>query len=158
MSHFAIPPLPAGYRLAGASLRDLRAVHRLEQVIFPRDAYPYADLLLLFLSPFGANLKAVAPDGSLAGFIAVTRALNARRGWVVTVGVSPAHQRQGLGAALLAAGEQRLGRREMYLTVREGNHPAIRLYYRTGYTVVRRSPGYYRDGETGLVMRKIVRP
>lgn len=146
--------VPAGYRLRRATLLDVRAVHRMEQLIFPRDAYTFVDLVLLFLWPYGYNLKITAPDGALAGFIAVARALDLSRGWIVTVGVVPAHQRRGVGAALLEAAEHRLRRRFMLLTVREGNTPAIRLYKRTGYQVLRRAPGYYRDGETGLVMQK----
>ena len=58
--------LPPGYTLRRATLRDLRALYRLERLIFPRDAYPYFDLALLFLTPGVINLKIAAPDGSRA--------------------------------------------------------------------------------------------
>lgn len=150
--------LPGGYAIQRATLLDLRAVHRLEQIIFPQDAYPYADLLLLFMWPGILNLKAVAPDGSLAGFVSATRGHLSPRCWIITLGVRPAHQRRGLGASLLAAVEQRVRKSAVRLTVRAGNAPAIRLYHRTGYTVIERRPGYYRDGEAGLIMEKQVRP
>ena len=57
-------PLEAGYALRRATVFDLRAVYRLERLIFPRDAYPYADLFLLFVLPGMLNQKIVAPDGS----------------------------------------------------------------------------------------------
>lgn len=148
--------LARGYALHRATLLDLRALRRLERVIFPRDAYPYLDLALLFVWPGVLNLKVVAPDGSLAGFVSATRGLASQRAWIITLGVNPAHQRHGLGAYLLATAEQRIGRPTMRLTVREGNLTAIRLYERTGYTVIERKWGYYRDGETGLVMEKHV--
>ena len=44
----------------------------------------------------------------------------------------------------------------MRLPVRAGNAPAITLYKRAGYAVIERKPGYYRNGETGLVMERIV--
>ncbi len=147
-------PLAQGYRLRRATLLDLRALHRLETIIFPRDAYPYLDLGLLFLLPGLFNLKITAPDGSLAGFVSCSRGLSRERGWIITLGVNPAHQRRGLGAYLLAICENRLKRPFMRLTVREGNLPAIRLYERTGYHVIEHRWGYYRDGETGLVMEK----
>ncbi|GAB4417870.1 MAG: hypothetical protein Kow00106_13810 [Anaerolineae bacterium] len=150
----AAPDLPPGYTLRRATLLDLRALHRLERVIFPRDAYPYFELALLFLVPRIINLKIVAPDGSLAGFVSASRGLSRERGWIITLGVAPAHQRRGLGAALLAAAEARLKRPFVRLTVRESNLPAIRLYQRAGYTVVARHPAYYRDGEAGLIMEK----
>ncbi len=150
------PDPPArGYTLRRATLLDLRAVHRLERVIFPRDAYPYLDLALMFLIPGIVNLKATAPDGTLAGIVCGVRArLHRDRAWIITVGVVPAHQRRGIGAWLLAAIEARLNRRYTRLTVREGNFPAIHLYQKTGYAVIERKVGYYHDGETGLIMEK----
>lgn len=146
--------LPPGYALRRATLLDLRALHRLERVIFPHDAYPYPDLALLFLVPRIINLKVVAPDGSLAGFVSASRGLSCERGWIITLGVDPAHQRRGLGAALLATAEARLKRAFVRLTVRESNVPALQLYRRAGYTVIERRPAYYRDGEAGLIMEK----
>lgn len=155
--HASPAALAHGYHLRRATLFDLRALHRLEQVIFPRDAYPYLDLALLFLMPGVWNQKIVAPDGSLAGFVSASRAVfTPDRGWIITLGVDRAHQRRGLGAYLLAAAEQRINRQFMRLTVREGNQPAIRLYDRAGYEVVERKMRYYRDGEAGLIMQKLV--
>jgi len=149
--------LARGYVLHRATLLDLRALRRLEGVIFPRDAYPYFDLALLFVWPGVLNLKVVALDGSLAGFVSATRGLASQRAWIITLGVNPVHQRHGLGAYLLATAEKRIGRPYMRLTVREGNVTAIRLYERAGYTVIERKWGYYHDGETGLVMEKHVK-
>lgn len=139
-----------------ATVLDVRAVHHLEQVIFPRDVYPYLDLLTLFLWPGIVNLKITAPDGSLAGFVSGIRALRPTHAWIITIGTARAHQRQGLGTFMLHTIEQRMGRPAMRLTVREGNQPAIRLYQHTGYTTIQRKAGYYRDGEAGLVMEKPV--
>lgn len=151
-------PAALGYRLARATLHDLRAVHRLERVIFPYDAYTYPDLVVLFLFPGVRNLKVVAPDGSLAGFVSAGPARVRRRGWIITLGVAPEHQRRGIGRWLLHAAEQRLGRPEMRLTVRASNTPAITLYKQVGYTLIERKPGYYRNGETGLVMERKINP
>ncbi len=135
---------------------DIRALHALESRIFPKDAYGYLDLLILFLCPGITNLKVVAPDGSLAGVISGIRAIDPQRAWIITIGTNPAHQRRGIGAFLLHTMEQRIGRNFMRLTVRAGNFPAIRLYETTGYATVEHKHGYYRDGETGLIMEKHV--
>jgi ribosomal protein S18 acetylase RimI-like enzyme len=37
--------------------------------------------------------------------------------------------------------------------VRSSNSVALQFYERRGFTAVRRAPGYYEDGEEGLVMR-----
>lgn len=147
-------PAAQGYRLRRATLLDLRAVYRLERAIFPLDAYTYLDLAVLFIFPGMRNLKVVAPDSSLAGFVSAGPARVRRRGWIITLGVAPAHQRRGIGRWLLDEAERRMGRPEMRLTVRASNAPAITLYRRAGYGVVERKPGYYRDGETGLVMER----
>jgi ribosomal-protein-alanine N-acetyltransferase len=144
-----------GFALRRATLFDIRAVHRLERVIFPRDAYSYLDLALVFLVPGIINLKIVDPDGQLAGFVSGIRAQFTRdRSWIITIGVALAHQRRGLGSWLLVAAEARLKRPCVRLTVREGNLPAVRMYERAGYRVVERKRGYYRDGEAGLIMEK----
>jgi ribosomal protein S18 acetylase RimI-like enzyme len=148
--------LAQGYTLRRATLFDLRALYRLEAMIFPRDAYPYLDLALMFVWPGIINIKVVTPDGSLAGFASCARGLSPERGWIITLGVAPTHQRCGLGAYLLAVCEQRLKRPFVRLTVRQGNTPAIRLYERTGYKTIEHRWGYYRDGETGLIMEKQV--
>ncbi|MBI5961114.1 MAG: GNAT family N-acetyltransferase [Chloroflexi bacterium] len=150
--------LAQGYSLRRATLFDLRQIHRLEQVIFPRDAYPYLDLGMLFIWPGVINLKITAPDRSLAGFLSATRGLSPERAWIITVGVSPAHQRRGLGAYLMVMTERRIHRPYVRLTVREGNLTAIRLYEKLGYTIIDRKISYYRDGETGLIMQKRVPP
>jgi ribosomal protein S18 acetylase RimI-like enzyme len=152
----ATDPRAAGYAVRRASLRDIRTVHRLERVIFPRDAYPYFDLALLFLLPNIVNLKVVAPDGTLAGLVSAARVPWRDRGWIITLGVAPSHQRRGLGRWLLDAAEQRLRKHTVRLTVRERNVPAITLYRRCGYAITERKWAYYRDGETGLVMEKHV--
>ena len=146
--------LAQGYTLRRATLLDMRALHRLEGVIFPLDAYPYFDLTLMFIWPGVINLKIAAPDGSMAGFASCTRGLSRERGWIITLGIAPAHQQRGLGAYLLDVCEKRLKRPVVLLTVREGNTPAVRLYQRAGYQTIERKWGYYRDGETGLVMEK----
>lgn len=146
--------LAQGYTLRRATLLDMRALHRLEGVIFPLDAYPYFDLTLMFIWPGVINLKIAASDGSMAGFASCTRGLSRERGWIITLGIAPAHKQRGLGAYLLDVCEKRLKRPVVLLTVREGNTPAVRLYQRAGYQTIERKWGYYRDGETGLVMEK----
>ena len=38
--------------------------------------------------------------------------------------------------------------------VRGSNAVALQFYERRGFTAVRRAPGYYEDGEEGLLMRR----
>ncbi len=142
-------------RIGPLTLRDIRAMHRLERDIFPKDAYPYPDLALLLLWPRVVNLKASGPSGDLWGIASLSLPLlPASPAWVVTLGVAPAQQRRGIGGELLTALEARTHAPRLRLTVRRGNTPAIELYHKMGYTVQRIGTRYYPDGEDGLIMEK----
>jgi len=156
MAQAEVPPPPEadGYRLAFASPFDLRAIHRLERIVFPGEAYGYLDLLMLLLAPGMVNLKIVAPDSTLVGFVSGGRLFRVGRTWIMTIGVHPAHQRRGLGRWLLEACESLLPDRTIYLTVRTDNHRAITLYRLNGYREVGIKPGYYGNGQPGIEMRK----
>lgn len=132
---------------------DLGAIYRLEQSIFPQDAYPYADLLILLSTPGMINLKAITADKSVIGFVAFTGSgLRLRPAWIITVGVARAWQNQGVGSALMAAIHSRSRAKRIRLTVRVGNAPAIHLYEKLGYQHIKRHKSYYRNGEDGLIM------
>lgn len=143
------------FQIAPARLFDLPAVHRLERACFSRDAYDLLTLLGLFLNPAVRRLKAVAREG-LVGFVAGECQPRAGHAWIVTIGVLPAFQGQGIGRALLLAAETEMKVSRVRLTVRRSNTRAISLYTRCGYRWVTTSRGYYHDGEDGLIMEKEV--
>jgi ribosomal-protein-alanine N-acetyltransferase len=65
---------------------------------------------------------------------------------LLTLGVLPAMQRQGYGAALLGELMARAKARQaqrMVLEVRAGNRPALALYDRLGFVEIGRRRGYY---------------
>ncbi len=142
-----------------ASLMDLAGIWRLERACFNRDAYDLVTLLTMTLTPRLANLKVVA-DGRLIGYSASDLRSREGTGWIVTIGVHPAHQGRGIGARLLASSEDamRPTMRCARLTVRRSNARAIHLYERGGYKWITTYTRYYADGEDGLVMEKILTP
>lgn len=142
------------YHIVPATGRDLWAVRRLERAAFGRDAYPWYEILGLLTMPGLVRLKAVDGRGELVGFVAGDPQMADRVGWVITIAVDAAHRRRGVGRRLLAACEAALAMPVVRLTVRVSNVGAIALYERCGYVHRSRWPGYYRDGEDGLVMEK----
>jgi ribosomal-protein-alanine N-acetyltransferase len=78
---------------------------------------------------------------------------------VLTLGVAPAEQRRGLGAALLRdllGAAERGGAREVYLDVRADNPVAQRLYARHGFVAVGVRRRYYQpSGTDAVVMRRV---
>jgi ribosomal-protein-alanine N-acetyltransferase len=143
-----------GYRVARATPLDVRRLRRLEREVFPKDAYSLLELTLLTLTPYIRNYKILAPDGNLVGFVSGSPSLSGNPGWIITLGIAAAYQRQGLGRFLLGWCESRLNAQRIRLTVRAGNLPAIGLYEQCGYVHVRRRLRYYPDGEDGLEMEK----
>lgn len=76
---------------------------------------------------------------------------------LLTLGVAPALQGQGLGGALLAAvleaaRDQGAGR--LFLEVAAGNMPARRLYESVGFEMIGMRRAYYRNGDDAIVMAR----
>ena len=138
-----------------ASLRDLGALRRLEQVCFEKDAWPLLDLIAVLTWPDVIKLKAVE-GGEMIGFVAGDPHPSEGASWIATIGVDPRYQRRGIGRALLHACEERTKFPRMKLTVRMSNQSAISLYEKEGYRSVDIWKRYYNDGEDGLVMEKIL--
>ncbi|MEP7288945.1 MAG: GNAT family N-acetyltransferase [Chloroflexota bacterium] len=145
---------PEDYTVSAATIRDAHAIRRLEQIVFPIDAYTYLSLTSLLMWPGGANYKLTDRRGELVGFVAGSPNWSTHTDWIVTLGVHPLHQRRGLGQLLLATCEEHLSQATLALTVRASNQPAIHLYERAGYSRAYIEPRYYNDGEDGIVMHK----
>jgi ribosomal-protein-alanine N-acetyltransferase len=141
------------YTIEDASWRDVRALYELERICFSRDAWPLSDVMGVLLFPGVVRLRALAA-GKLVGFIAGDPRRSHNVGWILTLGVLPDWRRKGIARALLAECEKRLGMGTIKLTVRKGNQAAVKLYEQFGYQITNVWPGYYRDGEDGLVMVK----
>lgn len=97
------------------------------------------------------------PDGSLLAYVVTTAAADAPRSvaHVRNLAVVPSERRRGLARRLLTASlspYRQAGYDRVRLEVRESNAPARALYRDVGFAVVDRREGYYRDGETAVVM------
>lgn len=111
------------------------------------------DVIAALIFPETVRLKAEV-DERLIGFVLGDRRRSQRVGWIATLAVHPDHRRQGIGTRLLLACERRLGTDSIRLTLRESNIAAHQLYRKQGYQHYGRWPGYYHDGEDGIVMDK----
>jgi ribosomal-protein-alanine N-acetyltransferase len=76
---------------------------------------------------------------------------------VLKVATLPEYRRHGLARRLMRLAEDHtaeLGGESVTLEVRPSNRGAIGLYASMGYEMVGRRPGYYANGEDGLIMTK----
>lgn len=78
---------------------------------------------------------------------------------LANLAVEPSFRQQGIATELMglifAEGIDR-GATCAYLEVRNSNSAAIRLYKKCGFEKIGIRPGYYRDGENAVVMRRLI--
>ncbi len=81
-----------------------------------------------------------------------------KKGHVVSLAVLGEARRRGIGTALMQKAMDAMknvyGAEEYYLEVRVSNEPAIRLYKKLGFKVIKVLKGYYLDGEDAYLMAR----
>ena len=134
-------------------LRDLNEIERIE-----RESYPTPWSRAMFAGelakPSSLSLGAFDPDGTLVGYLVISRYVDA---WhVMNLAVTPSRRRQGIAQTLLrrlfevTAADERRG---YTLEVRVSNEGAIKLYERMGFVSRGVRRGYYTDNrEDALIM------
>ena len=107
---------------------------------------------------FNPDLCIVAEvDGRIAGYL-VSRLLPGI-GDLASLAIDSAYRRRGVGAALLAAIEQRFkgyGVNEINLEVRKTNLIGLVFWQNMGFVPFGTLPAFYEDGEDAVRMRKIL--
>ena len=80
-----------------------------------------------------------------------------KKGHVISVAVLQKYQHEGVGTALMEKAMKNMKlykAKECYLEVRTSNIPAVSMYKKLGFQVVRTAHGYYADKEDAYVMAK----
>lgn len=154
-----------GYSIRLATESDLDKVININMVSLP-EHYPrsfYEELLEKWGKAF---YVAVDPKGEIVGYImnrverkpGFFKYFLVKSGHVVSIAVLKEHRQRGLGYALMAYALRSLHEEydcsETYLEVRVSNKPAISLYEKLGYRIVKVEKGYYLDGEDAYVMAR----
>ncbi len=135
-----------------ATKEHLQTLHEIEQVCF---SHPWSkDSLLSELTSQNTVSLAVKIEEEIAGFCFLS--VIAGEGTVLQVAVLPAHRRKGLGKQLTASALQQAeerGAEVVFLEVRVSNAAAKGLYESLGFKEIAVRKGYYRDGETAIIMQ-----
>lgn len=135
---------------------DFDALWRMDQECFPPGISYSKQELKAYIRNRG-SFTLVAADrgtGRTQGFIV---AHGGQIGHVITIDVTPAARRAGVGSLLLRAAEERLhaaGSRAVGLETAVDNIAALSFYKRHGYSVIRTWPRYYSNGVDALVLKK----
>ncbi|WP_254864561.1 ribosomal protein S18-alanine N-acetyltransferase [Halovivax gelatinilyticus] len=152
-------PDPDGVTIRRAERADVLAVVHIESASFD-EPWP-ANAFEAFLGEPGF-VVAVDPDGPIVGYAVadVTATHGGPLGHLKDIAVHPDRRGEGIATALLERVLfvlYRGGAGTVKLEVRESNEPAISLYRRFGFESLRRTEGYYADGEDAIVMIRDLR-
>lgn len=99
----------------------------------------------------------LAEDGSTLGYAMFSISRPFETAEVLSLAVSPAYRRKGLGRALMSRMETEAakeGARTVALCVRPDNREGLNLYLSLGYKVLATCSGYYEDGGDAYMMIK----
>ena len=142
---------------------DLEEVMRINRACLPENYSPlfFMDLYERYPSTF----IVAEQEGDLAGYIMCRIETGfssfsllgiAKKGHVVSIAVLPKFQHKGVGSALMkeTMKNMRFKAKECYLEVRVSNLPAVDMYKKLGFDIVRTTHRYYADREDAYVMAK----
>jgi ribosomal-protein-alanine N-acetyltransferase len=136
---------------------DLEEVQRLERETYGDDAYSYV-VLRQFLDMSGELFQVYRDtNGNTIAYGIIARSVCQDSGWFLSLVVSLAHRRKGIGTELAKnlLDEARLhSLKEIFLTVAPNNETAISLYQRLGFSVMEVEHHYYGRNKGRIVMRR----
>jgi ribosomal-protein-alanine acetyltransferase len=139
------------------SIRHLDRLYEIEKECFKEEAFTKEQIAQL-LSGYNSISLVARVDSRIAGFVIgmiyVDR--NALHGHILTIDVSPAYRRKGIGQKLLQEIEKIFRQKDVsasHLEVREDNVAAINLYRKLGYEKIGRLKNYYGNAH-GVYLKK----
>lgn len=136
---------------------DIETIGRLENELFPTDAWPLEMFYTEFFQPDTRRYIVAEVDGEPVGYAGVM--VIDTTADIQTIGVLPRFEGQGIGRAMLTEllGEsRRRGADNVMLEVRADNPRAQLLYARFGFERIHTRRNYYRDGVDAWVMRLLL--
>jgi len=149
-------PTVSARRIRLASVKDLEALCRLEQLGFATDRFSLGQFHYLLTQAHATALLLELGGGVRAAAILLWRR-DASLGRLYSIVVDPAYRGRGLAGLLLEACERAClahGCDRLGLEVRADNGTAIAFYLRKGFRAARSLAAYYDDGCDGLKMLK----
>ncbi|WP_299986523.1 N-acetyltransferase [uncultured Pontibacter sp.] len=139
-----------------AELADLKAVKAIDQLLFGADSYPLF-VLRQFYDITGEYLLVAETGGEVVGYMLAHLDKGNRKGWLLSLGVLPAHRGKRIGEKLMAAtmaSMEKQGASILYLTVHPDNAAGISIYTRLGFAEEQEEADYYLDNSPRLLMSR----
>jgi ribosomal-protein-alanine N-acetyltransferase len=126
-------------------VEDLRQLLEIEAEAAPKSRLASWELLTLCLGYRETFL--VAEADRILGYVVFNPT-----GHIISLVVDREYRRRGLGTRLMQEVSRRSPGTRLTLEVRAGNHVALSFYKQLGFRERARMPGYYPDGEDGVLM------
>ncbi len=140
-----------GFIIRNYRAADFDRLWQIDQLCFPPGiAYSQMELSGFItrrnaITLVGELQNANENDDPIAGFV-IAHPIRRKYGRILTLDILPQARRSGLATKLMNASEERvraLGCGEMYLETAVNNEPALKLYRKLGYEILRTLPEYY---------------
>jgi len=145
------------FTLKDLVFEDIETIGRLENELFPTEAWPLEMFYTEFFQPDTRRYIVAAVDGEAVGYAGLM--VIATTADIQTIGVLPRFEGQGIGRAMLTElldEARRRGAETVMLEVRADNLRAQQLYARFGFEQIHTRKKYYRDGVDAWVMRLVL--
>ena len=142
-----------------ALVRHLDRLSEIETECFRDEAFTKGQMLQLLKEYNCVNLVARV-DGTIAGFVIGMIYVDRKATYahILTIDVSPAYRRRGIGRMLLQEIERifkEKGIKTSHLEVREDNVAAMNLYRKLGYEKIGKLRNYYGKAN-GIYFKKVL--
>ncbi len=145
------------FTLRSLTYEDIETIGRLENELFPTDAWPLEMFYTEFFQPDTRRYIVAEVHGETVGYAGVM--VIDTTADIQTIGVLPRFEGQGIGRAMLTElldEARRRGADTVMLEVRADNPRAQQLYTRFGFARIHTRKRYYRDGVDAWVMRLVL--
>lgn len=142
--------------------QDLDQIVALNRAALPENYMP--EFFENLLRVYGDYFMAAEMDGRIIGYVMCRVELGMthfssfgimKKGHIVSLAVDKEQRRQGIALAMMEEALKRMratGLKECFLEVRVTNEPAIKLYEKLGFRIIKSISGYYSDGTDGHIM------
>jgi [ribosomal protein S18]-alanine N-acetyltransferase len=146
-------------KIETASMRLIDKLFQIEEQCFDQEAFTKQQISYL-LTDYNTIALAAKVNNDIAGFIITQAEIDNDKlfGHIITLNVSVAHRRKGIGTRMLREIENMLrqkGITECQLEVREDNSAALKLYLKSGYQKIGKLENYY-GRKHGLHLKKAI--
>ena len=143
-----------------AKEKDLEFIRKLSAQVFSRYGH-YEQIVPAWFEQGAVITEVIMEKNNTVGFAMLVldrqKVFGSRAAHLLAIGISPEHQKRGVGRALLEHMEEvarKYNAVEMNLWTAVDNEPALSFFQKAGFEIKRFESYYYPKGQAALAMSK----